>query len=441
MKIIKLILSLVRRHSLVAAWLLGVGFSTASSGAKFPYYPPGLVGVGGRISPWIVPLTQNATNWLNAHPAVAASIIWEDANGAHPWSNWTAQQQASLVSACNLAQLGSGIVVNDVPPNLDSKGRDTVLSAADAWAYFLASVAQSLAFEMQNGAFYWSIQSYTPDELAILFDSRQMFNYIPPYSFVPQGGYRIDYHLFGAIVPESPETTHYFIINSVRMANTRMGMITQALAWCRDNLNHGYGDVCGENSYTDCVNDWQYYGFAPMARVISGTVEAQYPQWGTNCYTAGCWGTVGFLRAALRVVNIPVAMAQGTAVDGTGHAQAYFMTEGEYLDHGDDPYDGLNYATPPIPQNLLLINAATYNARFGQGPDTPTCYVNHIVCENAIVYCPNELISAYLSDVPNNRTHANGLVFQAFVDEHDCWTVQELETAGLWTNLHNCTGR
>jgi hypothetical protein len=52
--------------------------------------------------------------------------------------------------------------------------------------------------------------------------------------------------------------------------------------------------------------------------------------------TAGCWGTVGFMRSVLRAANIPVVReACG------GHACVGFPTEGLHMSHGDDPYNML----------------------------------------------------------------------------------------------------
>ena len=40
------------------------------------------------------------------------------------------------------------------------------------------------------------------------------------------------------------------------------------------------------------------------------------------------------LRSVLRAVNIPVKRE-----DGCGHAIPHFLAEGEFLSHGDDPYN------------------------------------------------------------------------------------------------------
>mgnify|MGYP000042879122 FL=1 len=99
-----------------------------------------------------------------------------------------------------------------------------------------------------------------------------------------------------------------------------------------------------------------------MSRVISGTnsTSAALPagQPSFEHWTAGCHGTAGFFREALRTVNIPVQIPRSC-----GHSQLYFRTEGLYVDHADDLYNG--YGTFPVNMADLLIDQATYTAWFG----------------------------------------------------------------------------
>lgn len=47
-------------------------------------------------------------------------------------------------------------------------------------------------------------------------------------------------------------------------------------------------------------NHWQYRGWPPVERIISGTND---PVLGVRHWTAGCRGTSGFLRLVLRTTN------------------------------------------------------------------------------------------------------------------------------------------
>ena len=51
-----------------------------------------------------------------------------------------------------------------------------------------------------------------------------------------------------------------------------------------------------------------------------------------------------------------------------GHGQVRFLTEGTYLDHGDNPYN-LGFKAAMRPASDLLIDDATYTAWFGTSLD------------------------------------------------------------------------
>ena len=152
----------------------GGGHSQAASGQNYIVKE-----LGGQ------PSVGGLDQWLNAYPVVGASIIWEDKNGAHPWPTWTAQQKLELDQAFALACGGSSIPVAEIPANqvvlADTDSVEQTLAASDAWAYFKASVAQSLALETRL-QLPWSIIGFNEDvpysaaELAQLFDSRKMFS-------------------------------------------------------------------------------------------------------------------------------------------------------------------------------------------------------------------------------------------------------------------------
>ena len=70
---------------------------------------------------------------------------------------------------------------------------------------------------------------------------------------------------------------------------TRWGTIGRLLGWCRDELTHFDGEDTPENY----EKHWQYQGYPPVERIFSGT---NHPDLGFQHYTAGCFGTTGFLR-------------------------------------------------------------------------------------------------------------------------------------------------
>jgi len=360
--------------------------------------------------------------WLNAHPAISASIVWEDSSGAHGWSSWSAAQKAELRQAFELARIRSSIPVADVPPNqvtlADNQQVTTVLAPADAWAYFKASVAQSLAEEIGQQVL-WSLQAYSAPQLAELFDSREMF-----YWNASPAGYRID-PMHGNVVPAPPARSYAFLGTGNLIGDTRLDTLSRVVDWCRANLVHFSGGLTAANMQ----DQWQYRGVPPMTRVLDGTVQTSQPGLGVMHRTAGCWGTVGLLRALMRAINIPVKL-----VTNAGHAQPWFMADSRYLSHGDDPYNALTKATPPIPAAEIPIDQAKFDAWFGAGVSA-TDKANNVgrrTRELAITYLPNYLLHAYCSDIANGKGHGNGQVFDTLSLNY---TVAQLEAQALWTRM------
>jgi len=360
--------------------------------------------------------------WLTAHPVIAGAIVWQDAGGAHTWSSWSAAQKTELRQAFDLAWIRGSIPVADVPPNqavlADNDQATTILATSDAWAYFKAGVAQSLAQEIGQ-QLLWSIQSYSAAQLAELFDSREMFlwNASP-------AGYRID-SMLGNLVPGPPARSYAFLGTGNLIGDTRLDTLALVVDWCRANLVHFTGGTTAANMQ----DQWQYRGFPPLTRVLDGTVQTSQPGLGVMHRTAGCWGTVGVLRALLRAINIPVKL-----VTNAGHAQPWFMADARYLSHGDDPYNQLTKATPPIPAAEILIDSAKFDGWFGAGvSDTDKANnVGRRTRELAVTYLPNYLLHAYCSDITNGKGHGNGEVLATLSPNY---TVAQLEAQNLWTRM------
>ena len=122
----------------------------------------------------------------------------------------------------------------------------------------------------------------------------------------------------------------------------------------RQNLWHFFGS----DTFDNCNAIWQYEGYPPLSKIVQGTVDMNNPSFGVRHWTMGCHGSVGFLNAVLRVLNVPVQ-----PVWTCGHELACFLTEAKYLDHGDDPYNQ-NVTNSMTTSLSLLIDEPTYQARF-----------------------------------------------------------------------------
>ena len=85
------------------------------------------------------------------------------------------------------------------------------------------------------------------------------------------------------------------------IGNTRLATIGNVLEWARQNLTHFYGD----DTYQNCFDIWQYYGFPPISSIIAGTTD---PNDGFAHWTAGCHGSLGFYTAYKSWFTIDLAI-------------------------------------------------------------------------------------------------------------------------------------
>jgi hypothetical protein len=349
-----------------------------------------------------LPRTTDVSVWLQQNPRVAGAIKWQfrpgDVNDAYvppaetdklPWPAWTAQQQADLIAAYNnyrswfaagapQAAIGGG-GLTDAPPNQftgsDSTTALEMVAPAYMWQLYVAHVAFALAAEITN-VVPWSIASYNPLALRYLFDSSTMawaigsgvFKMGTYVVFVPP--LRADNLPKTAFA--SPQWTYPFLVQNALIGNTRLNTIGRVLQWMRQNLSHFFGN----DDLGTCDAIWQYRGYPPLSRIIGGTIDANNPGYGKQHWTLGCHGSVGFLNAVLRIVNIPVQ-----PVWVCDHELAYLITEGKYLDHGDDPYNqNVKNSSQPILD--VLIDEATYQNLFTTDPAINITDPNSPACPN-----------------------------------------------------------
>ena len=236
-------------------------------------------------------------------------------------------------------------------------------------------------------------------------------------------------------VPAPPDFTFAFLSANLMIAQDRLHTIGNLLEWSRD-LIHFLGDFTAKN----VEGHWQYRGRTPVSRVISGTTPIFYPykkgdtsppkELTFGHYTAGCWGTTAFLRAVLRVVNIPVKQ-----VTAQRHSLPHFMTEGKYLSHSDDPYSQNTRSSPGFPVEEWFIDQATYDAWFGPGVSLPQgkSNVSRRITDLAIKYLPRILLVQRCRDIREGRSNSNSLVksWAGFPN----YSVEELEAMNLWDRI------
>jgi hypothetical protein len=368
------------------------------------------------------------STWLAANQNVRDAIQWESPGGVHDYAHWTTQDQQFLDTTFSGAWDTNFPLLEDPPRNTvtlaDMDDPITVIAEGDAWPLYVAHISYCLAAEIA-GWMSWSITGYTSDQLAILFDSRNMFQWDSAHN-----GYAIKEGSGSVgVVPASPWTTLLFLYqNGLYTCRSQTEVIEKTLDWCRLNLSHFVGDFKAKNM----EDQWQYRGSPPAVRVMNGTpfpTSTDLRLAEIMHRTAGCWGTTAFLRAILRVLNIPVKHEEHV-----GHSMPNFLTEGQYMSHGDDPYNRLSKATPPFPARELLIDQTTYDAWFGNGVAAAdqTNNVGRRTRELAIKYLPDELLRNRCADIAANKSHADSDVFDSLKLN---FTVAQLEALNLWDQI------
>jgi hypothetical protein len=383
--------------------------------------------------------------FLARHPRLAAAIVWrapgpvEQINGvpiAYPaWINdWKAQlaRTWTRIRGGTFAGLPAAPAVSLV---LNNAGDifSTSLTPATAWDYFLAHVAQSLAVESERRV-PWSLDDHPAADLVWLFDSKSLFHFSSTINryFTPKAHGSVE--SLGAAQPGDPPRTFEALQSRGLIGASRRETIDRVLDWARSNLVHFYGF----ETPTNVADYWQYSGWPPVERVLAGTT---HPQFGFAHWTAGCWGTAGFLRHLLRTVNLPASIEPRD-----GHALPRFhlppVSRGRsghlFLSHGDDPYNSLWRATPPVPIGELTLNARTFGRWFGAAavPPPSGSNVGRQTVELAIRHLSDPLLRAHCDDLAAGRSHAQSRVYDPQVSGlGKYYTVLELEGMQLWDRL------
>jgi hypothetical protein len=330
--------------------------------------------------------------WIDAHPKIAYSIKWEIKRDNYPnsydqkesakvsWPDWSAAHKQALEDAFASAQTwlhaadplhNLNETIQYPPTNIDSNvGNDNgapwvTVSADYAWDMYVRWVAHTLLLETE-GALPWSILDYDTEMLKVLLDSASMFARIDDTRFTMATGspghpnYVRRVGNLGQSLPAPPRYVYAFLRKSGLIGADRAATIVNLLDWSSANMAHFTGD----STYANFQAHWGFRGAPPITRIIEGTIAEGEPT--PRHWTAGCHGTTGFWRNVLRAANIPVAIA-----NRCGHSLAYFLSEGRYVDHGDDPYNG-DFKSLMASTSKLLIDVSTEEDWFGDNPNDNT---------------------------------------------------------------------
>ena len=365
----------------------------------------------------------NLEAWLAlaVHTNVSDSIIWETPSGSIAWKDWSKERKKALIDAffkCDeipLIDPPMNRIADKLPPK---NSAETVLSPGNAWDLYLATLVHSLKMELKN-VLPWSLTQLSREELRILLDSRYMF----AYDWWHQG-YRIDV-MVGAVVPAPPTEAFRFLREERILADSHWATIANLVQWSRRMFHYTSYDK--DDNGKNMEIQWQYRGRPPVSRIIQGTTNSEDNKFGH--YTAGCHGTVGFYRAVLRPVNIPVDVERVC-----GHALPHFPSIERYMSHGDDPYNRL-LRDELFGAEEFLISEWTFRSWFRRGDACKN--VGRRTDELVVKYPPLELLREYCNDMKAGKSKEDGEVQQHWRSDNTTAAerVTDLEKLGLWKRM------
>src|SRR5579885_111746 len=375
--------------------------------------------------------------WLNQHPDVAGAMFYSDAAYSGTWPTWpaTLKTQLDLVFDLMVVWYKAGMPANfpqpfPVPiPELGAP--DPVygfwMSYALGKRVYLTQLANRLSAEL-TAAFPWSIAASTAPELNLLLSMGDTLYHVDN---VANPGY---FFQEGGPSPATPVYTINFFKTNNLIGSDAADTIERLFAWERQLIHFFY--VSGDPT----VNVYPYFWGPntppiPDSAVIEGTTYTGPVNAGFGHYTAGCSGTMEFMKSVLRSINIPVELHWVSCQ----HATPIFPTAGLAMTHGDDPYDRLGWVTPypgfPVPQTSeYLVTIAQHDQLFPANQDWDECThnVGIQVANVAIKYGSDYLMNLYCQDLMSGADHASGQVYNTM---QWYYPLQTLENMGLWTTL------
>jgi len=386
----------------------------------------------GCAGPHVFCPAQELEDWLEARPAVRDSLWWYDTESEafEPYDLWSDDLAAALFDGYTAAWYGYASELAEPMPNiLELAPTDYAYTAhtpEDATDLFLSLVIESFRTELQARV-PWTVDDYDADELAVLFDGRNVYTVCTDMLFLtcPEGDTTLRFVNTGATPAAGPYTWD-FVQGELGVEATRMDLIAAAMEWSRDHMFH---QVAGFSGQTEAALwHWGFAGATPVSRVTDGWEHGPHPLgWGADSgfrhYARGCSGTVQWLREILRVANLPVIRINKL------HSLAYFPTEGLYLDHGDNPYNRYS-RTADYPATELLIDADRFADWFPEGSGDEN--VGRRVFELNAIWLPTALLEDRCWDMELDRSKADGYTFAA-LDLH--YDMVDLEAMGFWVAI------
>lgn len=261
-------------------------------------------------------------NALLNSEAIRNAMVWRDADGLHPYDEWSEARKAQLREWLYLRDTGQDFPISGPPP-LDGNG---AMANCAAWKIYLAHVVQSLWADA-NRKVPWRLLDASAEHLEHLFDVQKLLSYTTD-------GWRS--LAMGAVTPWCPVFCWEFMRDNDYIGSTQWETIKNFTDWSRAHVRHIWGyqfdQPGGPFDSKEDQRQWQYgyRGPAPVDKMLE-------PLPGRDHVADARSGMSGFLAAVLRAVNVPVRHGY-TNFSANGHHRPEFFTVNRNLAHGDDPY-------------------------------------------------------------------------------------------------------
>jgi hypothetical protein len=308
-------------------------------------------------SDYLVGDTLVETCW-NAWTDADRQIVEDMFDRAWAWLYETAEPYANLGTdefsfpiACSSCDTGL--------TNTPTSNVLTLVATDDSKTVYFSHLAHALALAAGQGT-AWSLGDLSAADLHPILSSRAMMHrygtkyLFGPPNFVPNARIKN----IGRGTPATARWTYAWMQRNNLVKSTQAETVAAILQWARLNLVHFYGSA----TYQNFDEHWQSPSGPPLSKVVEGTIRTSEST--AEHWTAGCHGTVGFVKTLLRAVNIPTQV-----IYTCGHSQLYFPTLDKYLDHGDNPYNADVKAAASKSIAELLISPSTYTSWFSTSPD------------------------------------------------------------------------
>ena len=302
-------------------------------------------------------LKEKYERFLRDNPAVRGAIVWQnyadDPRLYYYDADWTPEMKNGLFSYLLIYETGGTYPYSGPPePQAGSTTHDTVLSPRDSWQLYLANIAFSLYVEV-NRLTAWSITTYSPEQLAPLFDNREIFG---------RWGTQIFFHEATAW---NPKFCYDFLIARSLIKREPRETIKAFTGWTRKYIVHQYtGGGFDSREY------YSYNGAPPVDRILTPRWPGRFNNWESQIH--GCMGTTALFKAVLRSVNIPVIEA-GFGRDDYYHSRCIFLISPVSIGviHSDVLHTANPFGVYYVDTGQLFLTKADLESSYSNPPLTP----------------------------------------------------------------------